>query len=307
MPEIRSTVPPPDNLCAFILTHRRPDRVITLDTLSRNHYTGPLYLVVDEEDPTLPEYRRRYGDSVVTFSKAAIEPHFDIQDNFRQRKGAVVYARNAAFDLAEQLGYRYFFLLDDDYTDFNYRTDHRGRYTFRSGIDLNQTLHHLLDYFRSIPALSITIAQGGDYMGGGGSTCREVSRVIGMRRKAMNSFICDTQRRFQFTGRVNEDVNAYTLLSTRGELFFTYMPLALQQITTQRNPGGLSETYLDAGTYVKSFYTVMLCPSATRIIEMGYQGTRRLHHSIRWRYAAPKILRESLRKAGEPCDEAKCN
>lgn len=66
----------------------------------------------------------------------------------------------------------------------------------------------------------------------------------------------------------------------------------LTQKTTQKSRGGMTELYLDNGTYVKSFYTVMLAPSCATIKPMG--NTRlRLHHSIEWDYAVPKIVREN--------------
>lgn len=71
--------------------------------------------------------------------------------------------------------------------------------------------------------------------------------------------------------------------------------LGLDQLETQSNSGGMTELYLDAGTYVKSFYTVMYCPSCVVVSAMG-TAHRRLHHHIKWRYAVPKILHESVKK-----------
>ena len=39
-----------DSFCVFILSHGRPDNVITLNTLRREGYTGPWYIVIDNED-----------------------------------------------------------------------------------------------------------------------------------------------------------------------------------------------------------------------------------------------------------------
>ena len=55
---------------AFILTHGRPDRVLTYEKLRKHGYTGKIYIVCDDEDKTLPEYRKRFGD-VLVFSKSA--------------------------------------------------------------------------------------------------------------------------------------------------------------------------------------------------------------------------------------------
>ncbi len=74
-----------------------------------------------------------------------------------------------------------------------------------------------------------------------------------VKRKAMNSFICSVDRPFSFMGRINEDVNTYTNLGRCGELFMTIGAVQLGQKQTQKNSGGMTELYLDSGTYVKSF------------------------------------------------------
>ena len=55
-----------DDFAAFILTHGRPDDILTTKTLRQYaHYTGKIYYVVDDEDPSsrdrtlLPNRRRR--------------------------------------------------------------------------------------------------------------------------------------------------------------------------------------------------------------------------------------------------------
>lgn len=63
-----------------------------------------------------------------------------------------------------------------------------------------------------------------------------------------------------------------------------------------KNAGGMTDLYLDSGTYVKSFYSVMYCPSAVKVAVMGGDAEKRLHHNISWNNCAPKILRENYRK-----------
>jgi hypothetical protein len=281
------------DFCALIVTHRRPDRVFTLDQLKRCGYTGKTFLVVDDLDPTLPQYIERFGsDRVLVFSKAEQEKTTDDGDNFRTLRG-VLYARNACFDLAEQVGYRYFIELDDDYTDFRYKFNARYEYGDWSIRDLDSVFAMLLRYFKASNALSIAMAQGGDFPGG--ANCATYRKRITPRRKAMNSFFCSTDRRFSFVGRINEDLTTTVEVGRRGGLFLTIPNVALQQVQTQANSGGLTELYLDAGTYMKSFYTVMYAPSCTSIHLMGAKH-RRLHHQVNWSRAVPRIVRESLRK-----------
>ncbi len=111
----------------------------------------------------------------------------------------------------------------------------------------------------------------------------------------MNSFICSTDRPFQFIGRINEDVNTYVKKQSVGLLMGTIPFVALGQKTTQKNKGGMTDLYLDSGTYVKSFYTVMLSPASCCIKPMG-DTHKRLHHAIKWDNAVPKIISENHKK-----------
>lgn len=111
----------------------------------------------------------------------------------------------------------------------------------------------------------------------------------------MNSFICSVDRPFTFIGRINEDVNTYTRKGSTGDLFFTTHMLRLEQKQTQSNSGGMTDIYLNNGTYIKSFYTVICQPSSVKIKMMGEKNNR-LHHNINWKTTVPKILSEKYKK-----------
>jgi hypothetical protein len=282
-----------DDFAAFILTHGRPDRVHTLATLERAGYTGKVYIVIDDEDKTADEYRKLYGDKVLTFSKAAVAETFDEGDNFGDRR-AIIYARNANFALAEQVGVRYFIQLDDDYTTVTHTITPDDEYlTSRPRVkNLDAVLEAMVTFLDSVPYVStIAFSQGGDFVGGPSSALTR--RSLG--RKAMNTFICDTQRPFQFRGRINEDVNTYTEQARTGLVMLTYPRVRIEQKMTQSNAGGMTDLYLASGTYVKSFYTVMYAPSCARIALMGSVNPR-IHHRIDWNATAPLILHERHRK-----------
>lgn len=280
------------DFCVFILTHGRPDRVVTYRTLRDQGYTGEIFIIIDNEDDTADRYRELFGDRVIMFDKLAVSKTFDSGDNFSDRR-TIIYARNACFDIARDLGFTYFLQLDDDYTTFSYTFTESLKYHRKPVLDsLDDLFGYMLDYYKSIPAVTIAFGQGGDLLGGkhGGDGSR-----VWIKRKAMNTFFCSTERPFEFVGRVNEDVNTYTSEGNRGLLFCTIFNVAITQATTQASSGGMTEMYLNEGTYIKSFYTVMYCPSFTRITMMGHYH-KRIHHRITWNHAVPKIIEEKYRK-----------
>jgi hypothetical protein len=281
-----------NDFCAFILTHGRPDRVHTYKSLLEHGYTGKIYIVIDNEDKTAEEYRNKFGDKVLQFNKAEIAKTFDEADNFGDRR-AIIYARNVCFSLAKKVGCKYFIQLDDDYTSLFYRNDRNGKYgAWRIRKTLDDLFEILIEFYNSTPILSVAISQGGDHIGG------DSGKGLHLKRKAMNTFVCSTEREFQFFGRINEDVNTYTTLSRMGNLFFTVMQAQVNQLQTQSNSGGMTDLYLNSGTYLKSFYSVMYSPSCVKIGELSDPRSpkRRIHHSIDWNATAPKILRETIKK-----------
>lgn len=272
----------------LILSHGRPEKVMTLRTLRLSGYTGRAWVVVDDEDPTVEGYRQEFGaDWVVQFGKADIAKTFDQGDLSGDRR-TIVYARRAAWDIARGLGLTHFVELDDDYSHWSYRRPGVPDSTIRS---LDRVFDAMLDLLEDTGALTVAFSQGGDHLGGKSSAMWQQ----GYGRKAMNSFFVRTSRPVDFVGRLNEDVNAYCVLGSRGELFLTVPHVYLNQTPTQQTQGGMTEAYLSIGTYTKSFYTVMMAPSFVSIAAMG-QTDKRLHHRIAWGNAVPKIVAPEVRK-----------
>lgn len=278
------------DFCVFILSHGRPDNIRTLKTLKKSGFTGQWYIVIDDEDKRADEYFRRYGDRVIQFCKADTEKRVDTMDIGKDRR-CILFARNECFDIAERLGFRYFLELDDDYTSFEFRYKEGVKLKVKKVENFDEVCDALLSFLKDTPTYTIAMSQGGDFIGG----CQGSGKSITLKRKAMNSFFCDTQRPFKFIGRINEDVNTYVGEGSRGKLFFTTTQVALVQQQTQKSKGGMSDIYGAFGTYVKSFYSVIMSPSCVSVAMMG-DNHYRLHHHIDWRRAVPLILRESVKR-----------
>lgn len=280
------------DFAVFILTHGRPDNVKTLKTLNRLGYTGTTYLIVDNEDKSKEAYKAAFGDRVIIFDKIEAAKITDSADNQGSRRG-VLYARNYSFKIAEDLGIKYFVQLDDDYDHFQFRFNCEFDYEPKVIKNLDSIFSAFVTFIETTPTTTVAMAQGGDFIGGSGN---RNGRNLYLSRKAMNSFFCATDRPFKFFGRINEDVTSYVTLGSTGSLFFTSNQVSLEQTQTQTNKGGLTEIYLDLGTYVKSFYSVLYRPSCVKVKAMGDRGNYRLHHAVNWSVAVPKILRESVKK-----------
>jgi hypothetical protein len=275
----------------FILSYKRPAKIKTIDSLKKAGWNGGYYIIVADDDPTAEEYKRIHGDSVYVFSKKKAQKITDTYDNFKNTN-SVVYARNMAFGIARELKIRYFMTLDDDYTSFVYKFDEDYFYKEKPIKNLDKIIKALLEFYQSIDAKTVAIAQNGDFIGGAQNQNAKEKKL---RRKAMNTFVCDTENPFSYFARGNDDVTTYTVLGTRGQLFLTVPLVAIIQSQTQLVSGGLTEMYIDSGTYVKSFYTVIGHPAGVKVGSMGAHH-RRLHHHISWNNTTPLILSEEIKK-----------
>jgi len=281
----------PDTFAVFILTHGRPDNVITYKTLQKCGYTGKLFFIVDDEDKTVEQYRANYGrERVLVFNKKAVADACDEGNNFDEWR-TILMARNACFDIAKAIGITHFLQLDDDYYYLGFRFETGARKI----TNFSAVCAIVLSYYKSANITSIAFGQGGDHIGGFSG--------IKLKRKCMNSFFCSTERRFQFVGAMNEDVNTFTSLGGRGHLFLTFTGLQLDQKDTQSQGGGITGMYLRFGTFCKAFTTVMMMPGSTKV-SMMQSNNPRIHHSIDWRATVPCIIQSKFQKL-QPLQQTK--
>jgi hypothetical protein len=278
-----------NNFAVFILSHGRANNVRTLKTLDDGGYTGETIIICDNEDDQIEDYKK-IGKKVIVFDKEEEMKCTDTEDNFKDHR-LVVYARNVCHKIAQENGINYFLVLDDDYTEIAFKYIDGKKLKSKKVKDLDRLFDATIDFLEVSGALTVTFAQGGDFIGG----AKNGNLEKGLGRKAMNSFFCKTDRPFKFTGSTNEDVNAYITLGQKGHLLFTVYKVVIEQGKTQANAGGLTDIYLDNGTYVKSFYSVICQPSCAKVAIMNSNHPR-IHHKILWNNCCPKIISDKYKK-----------
>lgn len=277
-----------NKIAVFIMVHGRPDKMKTFHTLRNQGFTGDIHLIADDQDETADQYRSMFP-SVLVFKKSDAASRMDSGDNSGDLR-STLFAANTAFDFAESMGITHFFIMCDDYYDFYYAfPDTKGKVIPK---DLDRLFSSMVDFYEFSGAKSLAFAQTGDFIGGIDNG-KEMYRFS--KRKVMNTFLCSPARRFQFVGRLNEDVTTYTLLGSRGDLFLTIPVIAMGQKDTQQEKSGLSDVYRDNGTYVKSFFSLMYNPSCVKIAMMG-ANHKRIHHTINWSNAVPQIIDKKYKK-----------
>ncbi len=288
-----------NDFATFILTHGRADNVLTYDTLRKCGYTGKIFLLVDNEDKQVDRYKEKYGKEVIVFDKSEAAKITDTCDNQPQRN-SVVFARNWNFVIAKKMKLKYFWQLDDDYFDIMWSIDNNSEFITTQKIfgvkQLDSIVNFCIQFLDDTGAKTIAFAQAGDFIGGENGTVCKLGRRGLFSRKAMNSFFFRTDRPVVFRGRVNDDVNLYVECGRRGDLFVTIPRIRVQQPPTQQQSGGCTEIYKEFGTYVKSFYSVIVAPSCVKISMFHGKTHSRIHHAVQWKNCCPVILDKKYRK-----------
>lgn len=273
------------DFAVFILSHGRADTISTYKALRDGGYTGRTYVVIDNEDDQEDLYRQKFGDDIIQFDKRDYLEKTDLGDLDTDRRIGV-FARNFIQDEAKRLGYKFHLQLDDDVHGFTYRFAQGKVLRALHCSHLDEVFSGMVEYMKETPITSLSFALSAYNMGGVDGSIKE-----GMTRKTMTTFLMRADDLQYFHMRMNDDITTSLINGMRGKLYYSYLPIEVEVDKTQVKAGGMTDIYQKNGTYRKSFYSVMCCPSCVKVSAMGITEYR-IHHEISWNNAVPKLLSE---------------
>lgn len=273
------------DFAVFILSHGRADTITTYKALRDGGYTGRTYVVIDNEDDQEDLYRQKFGDDIIQFDKRDYLEKTDLGDLDTDRRIGV-FARNFIQDEAKRLGYKFHLQLDDDVHSFAYRFAQGKVLRALHCSHLDEVFSGMVEYMKETPITSLSFALSAYNMGGVDGSIKE-----GMTRKTMTTFLMRADDIQYFHMRMNDDITTSLINGMRGKLYYSYLPIEVEVDKTQVKAGGMTDIYQKNGTYRKSFYSVMCCPSCVKVSAMGITDYR-IHHTISWNNAVPKLLSE---------------
>lgn len=273
------------DFAVFILSHGRADTITTYKALRDGGYTGRTYVVIDNEDDQEDLYRQKFGDDIIQFDKRDYLEKTDLGDLDTDRRIGV-FARNFIQDEAKRLGYKFHLQLDDDVHGFTYRFAQGKVLRALHCSHLDEVFSGMVEYMKKTPITSLSFALSAYNMGGVDGSIKD-----GMTRKTMTTFLMRADDLRYFHMRMNDDITTSLINGMRGKLYYSYLPIEVEVDKTQVKAGGMTDIYQKNGTYRKSFYSVMCCPSCVKVSAMGITDYR-IHHTISWNNAVPKLLSE---------------
>lgn len=278
------------DFAVFILSHGRANEIKTVETLKKGKYTGDWYVVIDNEDDDEEKYREKFGEKIIQFDKKEVADMTDTGDTDDDRRVGV-FARNFIQDEAQRRGYKYHVQLDDDFSGFSFRYIENGRLASKKCTDLDKLFYEVVNFQDKTNITALSFGLSSDYLGG----IKSDKYNQGLFRKTMGTFFLRSDDIEKFKMRMNDDITTCILNTSKGKLYFSIAYIQTETPPTQKMKGGMTDAYQDNGTYRKSFYSVLCCPSFVKIAAMGIKSFR-IHHKINWNNCAPKILNEKWKK-----------
>lgn len=241
----------------FILTHGRPDYQLTLQTLQNRGYTGDYYLVVDDQDSTLPEYLANYGDSVIVFDKDA---YVSVTDTglYTPQKNFAVFSRNAIEDIARDLGYDCFIMMDDDLTNFRFRYPEDNSFkSLKITQNLDKIFEAYIEYLMECDLACLCFGIHNNYMKGTDVLYEENPRL----RLCFTVYFRNCK--FPVSWKLNMCEDRITSLecSRSGQVWLQLLNVQVDTVEIGgKIKGGNSEVYNSVDKFKQTFFPVMIFP-----------------------------------------------
>ena len=276
------------NECAiFILSNGRPDKVKTYDYLKAS-FSGDVYILCDDQDETLPAYKDKFGSKVIVFDKDEWIKKSDPMDNFNSKK-SVLYARNAVFEIADAMGYRYFAMADDDIKDLQFRYEQDGKLLAKPVSNLDKVIGCIVQLMNTTAISYFSFGTDKNFIGGVQNRNFQ-KKVID---KVYNFIICKSGQQHSYKGIMNEDEIHNVISLSTGVLLksLTAIQIIMEPVG-KGETGGNSETYKENGyySYTRNFYPIIACP----FLELKPNSKGFIFGADRNLYT-PKILSEEFK------------
>lgn len=272
----------------YIISKGRP-QCKTAETLQNINYEGDWFIVCGNNDETLPEYIKKWGeDKVLVFDWYEEIKKTDVMDNFGFEKmpSGAAPVRNAVFDFSRARGERRHWQMDDDFFNFSLVNVEMTNNKRIDGHLLHKWLKRIAQYAENAKLSNIGIALREEVYPSDAKTFTQ--RVYGTHNMSNDPEITP-----RWKGRFNDDtIHGITVhrLGKGKEMNLKF--ISVDTPNTQQDDGGLTEMYKELGTVRKTAYLILIAPNATKLVI--HKG--RYHHRVDWSKLVVKTISEKWKK-----------
>ena len=273
-----------DKFAIFILSKGRPNDQITYKMLRDSGYTGDIRILCDNMDDTIDEYRKKFGDEVLMFDKVEWSAKSDRITN-EDAYNVLLPARNAATEIAKDLGYTHYMQMDDDISRLAHRfVDDEGMLRTVDVTDLDGVLKAMLEFLKIEPVVGLTFGWHTFYQYGKEGRFKE-----GLIHDAYTTYMMSVSNPVKFRGNLTEDFIGLMDNLRVGRLLYAVLDIMYLTPEQGSNEGGLQDVYESNGQWMVVIYALIANPGNVKIKfrDSGEIGTYSNKH-----LRAPKVLSE---------------
>ena len=278
-----------NDFAIFVLTHGRPDKQLTWELLKKLGYTGKIYLVLDDQDKTIPQYIQNFGaENIFIFDKNHYVQTTDTGNN-KPVFGCGIYARNAIEDIAKEMGLKAFVQADDDILNMRIRFPEADRvrsYCINSTFD--SIIYAYIEFIKSTNFAYIGFGNAPAYMCG-----KEVFNINNSNFPYV-FMLRNSRVDVKWSMNFSDDYATPTLLSNRGNLCLQipFVQVDESPVADVKTTGGMANSYARETELSLAFYIKMSSPNS---VALTYDGEH-IKLTRHGRKVRPKIISGGYKK-----------
>lgn len=239
------------DFAVFIITHERVNNQKTFDLLKKSGYTGEIFFIIDDKDEQIDEYKNKYGDKVIVFSKDEIKNKIDTMTNKKEYLSSV-YVRNEVYNIAKKLKLKFIFVCDDDIKTFHYRYIEDGKLKQKKLKNIDDVFDIMCETMEKSKVIAFGFTQKKYYIGGLNQYFKN-----GHVRMLAHTMLLKVEEPIDFRGIFYEDTISTIKENITGRVCLTttdIMSDAEQFAVGSLKSGGMTEIYKRTNLYTHCFF-----------------------------------------------------
>lgn len=248
----------------FIISHGSPSVCKTLDVLKSMNFNSEYFIVIDDEDSSIEEYKSNYNNLLIFEKRKYIEETETIMHP--KNSCSAVYVKNFIEDYCQLNHIKAFIIIDDDMKKLRYRYLENDKLKSCDIININSIFSEYVKYMIESDIDGLCFGMHTMYM----NKVLEPNR----RRFMSNIYFRNGKRKLNWVSQIYDDLNTCVYYSNYGHVY-----LMLPQIQMEFEPqyfqiqnmnknnfknGGLTDLYNGYDSFKRAFLTTIIQPSSAK-------------------------------------------
>jgi hypothetical protein len=262
--------------------------------LNQLNFNTDYFIVIDDEDNCIDEYRKVYDDKLLIFNKSK---YIDSTETIIYPKNdcSAVYVKNFIEDFCFKKQMDAFIIIDDDMRSLRYRYELDGSVKSQKLTDINKIFQQYVDYMIECDIDGLCFGMHTMYL--------KKPLVPNERRFMSNIYIRNCRKRkMNWVSQIFDDFNSCISLANSGYIFlmlpFIQMEFEPQYFQIQNKKsdqfrcGGLVSLYDSYDSFKRAFVSTIIHPSGCK----PYLNNQVYMMSTKNNNTFPKILSSEFKK-----------